>query len=81
MTALRSDSSLTRKTSVLVQSKPLVVTLHDRYLEIRRAGAREAFSVSYEGLYLHAAQRAAEKIRAERQAQRRAGKARKERAA
>ncbi|HEY7305763.1 MAG TPA: hypothetical protein VH601_16680 [Bryobacteraceae bacterium] len=78
MTTLRSDSSLTRKTSVLIQSKPLVLTLHDRYLEIRRAGAREAFRVSYDGLYLHAAQRAAEKIRAERQAQR---KARKERAA
>jgi hypothetical protein len=71
MTELRPGSKLTRKTLTIVQRKPLVVTLHPGYLDIRRAGTRTAFSLTYDAVYRHAAQAAAERIRAERKVNRR----------
>jgi hypothetical protein len=70
MTELRSGSKLTRKTLTIIQSKPLVVTLYPGHLDIRQAGTRTAFSLTYEAIYRHAAQAAADRIRAERKVKR-----------
>ncbi|HEY6991140.1 MAG TPA: hypothetical protein VH369_22275 [Bryobacteraceae bacterium] len=66
MTTLRPDAALTRKTAATIRHRPLVIELHDRYLEIRRASTRIAYPLSYEALYRYAAQLAADRARAER---------------
>lgn len=68
MTELRLGAKLTRKTAAFVQRKPLVVTLHPGYLEIRRAGTRGSFPLSYDAIYTHAARVAADRARGERKA-------------
>ena len=70
MTELRPGSKLTRKTAALVQRRPLVLILHPGYLEIRRAGTRSAYALSYDSLYTHAARVAADRARAERKLKR-----------
>lgn len=65
-TELKLGSKLIRKTSAVVQHRPLVVTLHLGYLELRQAKTRTAFSVSYDAIYRYAARLAADKAREER---------------
>lgn len=75
MTEIRLGSKLTRKTAAVVQRKQLVVTLHPGYIEIRRAGTRTAFPVSYDAIYVHAARIAADHARTEKRAARKGTRA------
>lgn len=74
MTELRLGAKLTRKTAAVVQRKPLVVILHPGFLEVRRAGTRTAFPISYDAIYTHAARMAADRRRAERKAAKKDGR-------
>lgn len=76
MTSIELGKKLTRKVAVTVQKRALVVVLHAGYMELRRAGARTSFPISYESVYTAAAKRAADRAREERQAERRARKGR-----
>ncbi len=66
MTEIQLGKKLIRKTASSVQSRPLVVVLHPGYLDLRRAGTRTNFSVTYDAIYRYGAQLAANKLRAER---------------
>ena len=46
MTAL--GKPVTRESAVLDRGRPLVVTLHPRFLEIRPKGLRRSYSISYD---------------------------------
>jgi hypothetical protein len=37
-----------RETPVLDRGRPLIVTLHPRYLEVRRKGTRETYTIPYD---------------------------------
>jgi hypothetical protein len=39
---------ITRETPVMDRGRALVVTLHPRYLEIRRKGTRETYTIPYD---------------------------------
>lgn len=58
MTELRPGSSVTRRTQVLIRdggkARPVVVTLHPGFIELRLLGTRRAETVVYENVY-HAA--------------------------
>lgn len=66
MTELRSGVALTRKTDALVQNKPLAVTLHPTYLEIKRLRDRTPYVMTYDAIYRYAAELLARQVRAEK---------------
>ena len=66
MTTLEPGGSVTRKTKASIQHRPLVVTLHAEFLELRRFGKRESLTATYESIYQAAAMRQAERGRRER---------------
>jgi hypothetical protein len=74
MTELKTGSKVTRKTAIEVQRKPLVITLHPGYLDIRQAKTRSGFSLSYDALYRYAAKLAADKVVAEKKLAKKAHK-------
>jgi hypothetical protein len=74
MTTLQLGSKITRKTSAVVQSRPLVITLHPGYMELRQERTRHPLTISYDAIYRYAARLAADKAIAERKEQRRAKK-------
>jgi S-methylmethionine-dependent homocysteine/selenocysteine methylase len=76
MTTIRSGKSVTRKTAATIQHKPVVVKLHPQYMELHRAGCRIAYALTYEAAFTEAARRAANKVREERAAAKRAKKGR-----
>ena len=41
---------VTRETPVLDRGRPLIVTLHPRYLEVRRKGTRESYNLPYDAV-------------------------------
>ena len=51
MTTLEQGASVTRKTKATIQHKPLVVTMHAEFLELRRFGKRESLTATYESIY------------------------------
>jgi hypothetical protein len=63
MTTLENGASVTRKTKATIQHKPLVVTMHSEFLELRRFGQRERLTATYESIYQAAAIRQAERDR------------------
>jgi hypothetical protein len=66
MTTLENGASVTRKTKATIQHKPLVVTMHAEFLELRRFGKRESLTATYESIYQAAAMRQAERDRRDR---------------
>ena len=66
MTTLENGASVTRKTKATIQHKPLVVTMHAEFLELRRFGKRESLTATYESIYQAAAIRQAERDRRDR---------------
>ncbi len=66
MTTLETGGSVTRKTKASIQHKPLVVTMHAEFLELRRFGKRESLTATYESIYQAAAMRQAERDRRDR---------------
>ena len=66
MTTLEQGASVTRKTKATIQHKPLVVTMHAEFLELRRFGKRESLTATYESIYQAAAIRQAERDRRDR---------------
>ena len=66
MTTLETGGSVTRKTKASIQHKPLVVTMHAEFLELRRFGKREGLTATYESIYQAAALRQAERDRRDR---------------
>ena len=46
---------ITRETALEERGRPLVVTLHPRYLQIRRKGTQEVYNVTYDAIYSMAA--------------------------
>jgi hypothetical protein len=66
MTRLRTDSKVVRETGAIVKQRPLVVELTRLHLRIRPKGARWAYEVDYESVFVLGAKKAAEKERAER---------------
>lgn len=68
MTTLQLGKSVTRKVAAAIQHRELVVTLHAGYMELRRAGTRTSFSLSYGTAYTEAARIAADRLRAEKKA-------------
>jgi hypothetical protein len=75
VTTIAAGKSVTRKTAVTIRRRPLVVTLHAGFLELRSAGTRTAFAIGYEAVYTAAAKLAADKNRAERAAARKGKRA------
>jgi hypothetical protein len=63
MTTLENGTSVTRKTKATIQHKPLVVTMHAEFLELRRFGKRECLTATYESIYQAAAMSLAERDR------------------
>lgn len=55
MTELKPGDRVTRRTQILVRDggrpRPVVVTIHAEYLELRLLGTRRAETMSLEGLY------------------------------
>ena len=51
MTTLKADSSVVRETATLYRTRPLVVRLKARHLEIREKGRRDTLLVDYAVLY------------------------------
>lgn len=47
----RIDRILKRETAVNYRGTPLVIELHPKYASLRRKGAREAVSISYEAIF------------------------------
>lgn len=66
MTTIEKGASVTRKTKASIQHRPLVVTLHAEFLELRRFGKRESLTATYASIYQAAAIRQAERDRRER---------------
>jgi hypothetical protein len=66
MTTLEQGASVTRKTKATIQHRPLVVTMHAGFLELRRFGQRESLTATYESIYQAAAMRQAERDRRDR---------------
>ena len=66
MTTLENGASVTRKTKATIQHRPLVVTMHAEFLELRRFGKRESLTATYESIYQAAAMRQAERDRRDR---------------
>ncbi len=66
MTTLEQGACVTRKTKATIQHKPLVVTMHAEFLELRRFGKRECLTATYESIYQAAAMRQAERDRRDR---------------
>ncbi len=50
MTTLEQGASVTRKTKATIQHRPLVVTMHAEFLELRRFGKRESLTATYESI-------------------------------
>lgn len=50
---------ITRETTVEERGRPLMVTLHPRYLEIRRKGTQETYNVAYDAIFSMGAKAAA----------------------
>lgn len=75
MTTLLLGKSVTRKTAAEIQHRPLVVKLFPKYMELHRAGCRVAYALTYEAAYTEAAKRAADKIREEKKAAKKKGRA------
>ena len=48
VTKLSGDATVTRETAAQERTRPLVVTLHPRYLSVRLKGMREAYNLDYE---------------------------------
>ena len=44
MTTLKKGANVTRKTKTTIQHRPLVVTMHAEFLELRRFGKRESLT-------------------------------------
>jgi hypothetical protein len=63
MTTLEQGASVTRKTKATIQHRPLVVTMHAEFLELRRFGKRESLTATYESIHQAAAMRQAERDR------------------
>ena len=51
MTAIHHDHPVTRETASVYRSRPLVVRLRPRTIEIREKGRRDVLSVDYSVLY------------------------------
>jgi hypothetical protein len=66
MTTLEKGASVTRKTKATIQHRPLVVTMHAEFLELRRFGKRESLTAPYESIYQAAAMRQSERDRRDR---------------
>ena len=66
MTTREQGASVTRKTKATIQHKPLVVTMHAEFLELRRFGKRESLTATYESIYQAAAMRQAVRDRRDR---------------
>ena len=63
MTTLKKGANVTRKTKTTIQHRPLVVTMHAEFLELRRFGKRESLTATYESIYQAAAMPQAERGR------------------
>jgi hypothetical protein len=59
MTKLQAGQSVTRETAEMERARPLVVTLHAKYLEIWPKGTRTSFRLSYDVIFDVARKRAA----------------------
>ena len=66
MTTLEKGASVTRKTKATIPHKPLVVTMHAEFLELRRFGKRESLTATCESIYQAAAMPQAERGRRDR---------------
>lgn len=51
MTTLHHDHPVTRETASLYRTRPLVVSLKPRTIEIREKGRRDVLAVDYGALY------------------------------
>ncbi len=71
MTRLEGQARVVRETGTIVKRRPLVVELSALILRIRPKGARWAYEVDYESVFVLGAKKAAEKERAEREPRRR----------
>jgi hypothetical protein len=61
MTTSKKSAKVTRKTKTTIQHRPLVVTMHAEFLELRRFGKRESLTATCESIYQAAAMPQAER--------------------
>jgi hypothetical protein len=66
MTTSKKGAKVTRKTKTTIQHRPLVVTMHAEFLELRRFGKRESLTATCESIYQAAAMPQAERGRRDR---------------
>jgi hypothetical protein len=52
------EKAFSRETPVLERNRPLIVTIHPRYLEIRRKGTKESYNIPWDACFSLAAKSA-----------------------
>jgi len=66
-----TEKPLTRETRSLIRNRPLVITLHSRWMEIRTKRGRISYSLDYGAAWSLAVKIHVERIRAEKREARR----------
>lgn len=64
MTRINGTRLITRETDVWDRGKPLVVTLHPTFVELRFKGTRQKYTDTYESMLWRASKRLADAARA-----------------
>lgn len=73
MTEIQPGKSLTRKLACTIQHRRLVAMIYAGHVELRQAGTRRGYAITWDAVYRYAAKLRADRLVAEKRAQKAKG--------